>query len=273
MHRTSPSRGSLVVLFAVLTILSMPTPAEAIDEIDWRSAPAPAGTVVGDDLLVQGAGTHRLAVIDAPLITGDEYAVRGTVTYEGVEGFGYFEMWSYFDGGEAYFSRTLATEGPAEALSGDARERDFELPFYLNGADTPERIELNLVLPEGGVVWVGPLTLDFGPASQWWTQRQSALIGSIGGVIAGLTGAVIGLVGGRRRARRFVETALLVGAGAGILALVTGVIALATSQPRHVWYLLFLFGGILTIVDGMLLPTMRRSYAAAELQRIRALDA
>ena len=34
------------------------------------------------------------------------------------------------------------------ALTGDSDGRAFELPFYLNGAAGPERIEINLVLPE-----------------------------------------------------------------------------------------------------------------------------
>jgi len=59
----------------------------------------------------------------------------------------------------------------------------------------------------------------------------------------------------------------------GLGALLAAGIALVSSQARYVWYALALVGVILTVVDGALLPTVRRNCAAAELQRIRALDA
>jgi hypothetical protein len=63
------------------------------------------------------------------------------------------------------------------------------------------------------------------------------------------------------------------GIAIGVGALLAAGIALVSSQPRYVWYPLVLVGVILTVVDGALLPALRRNYAAAELQRIRALDA
>ena len=232
------------------------------------------GEVMGREVRVEGIGTHRLVTFADPGIEGDSYFVRGSVRYEGVGGSGYLEMWSFFADGSEYYSRTLATEGPVGSLSGDSAGRAFEVPFFLNGVDGPDRIEFNVVLPEDGTVWVGPLTLDgFGPSSAWWTERQAGVIGAMCGALAGLSGAVIGILGGRRRGRSLVEGLLWGGLAVGVVAVLAGGGALLASQPRHVWYPLILIGVVLAVVDGALLPTMRRNYAAAELHRMHALDA
>ncbi len=83
----------------------------------------------------------------------------------------------------------------------------------------------------------------------------------------------MGVVSGRRRARRFVVGLLIGGLVVGALCLVAAGAAMLSSQPRHVWYPLALIGLILVVVDGALLPSTRRAYAAAELHRMRALDA
>jgi hypothetical protein len=59
----------------------------------------------------------------------------------------------------------------------------------------------------------------------------------------------------------------------GAVALLAGAAAAVMSQPRHVWFPLVLVGVLLVLIDGALLPATRRSYAAAELHRMRAMDA
>ena len=88
----------------------------------------------------------------------------------------------------------------------------------------------------------------------------------------GLVGALIGVLGGVGRARRFVLL-LLVGtiAGGALLALL-GAAALWSSQPRHVWYPLLVVGGAAALVGLVVRPGVRRRYAADELRRIEAMD-
>jgi hypothetical protein len=135
--------------------------------------PPLTGEVVGDEVHIEGPWHHRLLTVDDPGIDRDVYVVRGTIRFENVVGTGYLEMWSYFPDGGAFFSRTLTESGPMAALSGDSSEREFELPFLLNGASVPERVEINVVLPDRGDVWIGSLVLEgFGGSSHWWSVRQ-----------------------------------------------------------------------------------------------------
>ncbi|MDH3189438.1 MAG: hypothetical protein OEM39_02185, partial [Acidimicrobiia bacterium] len=91
--------------------------------------------------------------------------------------------------------------------------------------------------------------------------------------LAGLSGAMLGYLVSRRKSRRLVEGVLVVGAVVGVVLLVVAAVAWLTQQPQHVWYPLALIGGILALVYGALIPTTRRNYQAAELSRMRALDA
>jgi len=226
-----------------------------------------------------GGTSFHLATIDDPQITGPAYVVAGQVRYEGVEGQGYLEMWSVLPGGGRFFTRTLATEGVLAALHGDSKWRRFELPFVLGDAQGPRRLEINLVLPGRGTVWVGPLRLDrFTPASvraqgAWWSERSGILFGVVLGSLLGVLGATIGVLAGRGKARRFVLGLLgsiVVVGGAFVLV---GAAALLTSQPRYVWYSPLLLGGVSAVVGLVLLRPLKLRYAADELRRIQAMDA
>ena len=258
----------------LLLALALPATAAQADEIDWTGNPPMSGDVVGDELVVSGQGAHPLITIIDPAITGDSYAVTGSIRYEGVSEPGYLEMWSHFSDGGAYFSRTLADEGAMAALRDSSTDRAFELPFFLNGSPPPERIEVNLVLPSGGTVWIGPARLvGFGDSGAWWTETQAGLIGAAGGILAGLAGTVVGVLGAKR-SRRHLTRGILIGGivVGGVLTAVT-LAAIVSGQPRHVWYPLGLLGVILLVVDGLLLPRIRAVTEQEELQRISALDA
>jgi hypothetical protein len=231
-------------------------------------------------LRATGPTSFHLITIDHPPIAGPAYALTGQIRHEGVEGQGYLEMWSLFPDGQRFFSRTLASQGPLAALHGDSPWRPFGLPFDLTGASqVPSRLEINVVLPGRGTVWLGPLHLgqSSAPAGTalggWWSERFGTLVGAMLGSVVGVVGAIIGLLGGRGKARRLV-VALLVGmiAVSGGLVLL-GAAAASIAQPRHVWYPLLAIGGASGIIALVILPAMRRRYAADELRRIQAMDA
>jgi hypothetical protein len=220
--------------------------------------------------------TFRVLSLAAPAITQPAYALEGMVAYRGVEGDGYLELWNHFPDGHAYFSRTLAKDGPLGLLRGTSDWRLFHLPFYVRNAqgwstDRPSLLELNIVLPARGTVSLGPIRLvDIDPATldpvvrrlttAWWTPPIGNRIGTVTGILGGLAGVLIGVLGGRGRAPRLVMgllTAMLV---IGILCLAVAIGAITARQPYHVWYPLLLPGVILTAVSATLSPRLRRHY-------------
>src|SRR5438552_11836979 len=279
-----------VLASVALLMIARPVAAQDVT-IDWSRTVVTGGVVSPSEgpggapvleLRVPGSGptSFHLVTIDHPPIAGPAYAVTGQVRYQGVEGQGYLEMWTVFPDGERFFSRTLGAQGPLAALHGESNWRRFELPFELSGASqVPSRLEINLVLPGRGAVWLEPLHVQqlAGPAGTvqgvWWSARFGTLVGAILGSFVGVVGAIIGVLGGRGRARRLVG-ALLVGmiAVGGCLVL-AGAAAASSSQPRYVWYPLLVIGGASGVIALVILPAMRRRYAADELRRIEAMDA
>ena len=280
-----------VLASAGLALLVAARPAAAQEPtIDWSHTAVAGGVALPGEgpagamaLQLRASGSaatsFHLVTLDHPPVTLPGYAVLGEVRYEGVEGQGYLEMWSVFPNGERFFSRTLAGEGALAALHGESSWRRFELPFFLSGTtQTPSRLEINLVLPGPGTVWLGPIRLERSspPAGTavggWWSERFGSLVGAVLGSLFGVLGGVIGALSGWGRARRLVLP-LLIGmiAVGGSLALL-GVVAAGSSQPRYVWYPLLLVGGLSAVVGLVVLPAVRRRYAADELRRIEAMD-
>ena len=280
------------VLASACMALLVATRAVAAQDltIDWSRTVVPGGVVrAGEgpggtpvlELRATAAGptSLHLVTIDHPPVSGPRYVVAGKVRYQGVEGQGYLEMWTVFPNGERFFTRTLAAQGSLAAFHGESNWRRFELPFDMSGASqVPSRLEINLVLSGPGTVWLGPIHLQpwagqAGTNGRWWSERVGTLVGTMLGSFLGVVGAIIGVLSGRGRARRLV-LALLVGmiAVGGCLVLV-GAAAAATSQPRHVWYPLVVLGGAAGLIALVILPAMRRRFAADELRRIDALDA
>jgi len=271
-----------------LLVAGRPVAAQELT-IDWSRTIVTGGVLLpgagpdgtaGLQLRAAGPTSFHLVTIERPPVTGPAYAVTGQVRYQGVEGQGYLEMWTVFPDGGRFFTRTLASQGPLAALHGESAWRPFELPFDLSGASqVPSRLEINLVLPARGTVWLGPLHLQrsYAPTATaqggWWSARVGTLVGAILGSVVGVVGAIIGVLGGRGRARRLV-VALLVGmiaVGGGLV--LAGAAAASSSQPRHVWYPLLVIGGASAVIALVILPAMRRRYAADELRRIEAMDA
>ena len=269
---------------------------EQLREFRWSDLKA-AGQLRIGEVIAPGAGnrdeslmienksgepvTVQLLAIDKPGITLPVYALRGRIRYEAVESISYVEMWSYFPGGGAYFSRTLGESGPMGSLRGTSDWRELSLPFSAAGTpQRPSRLVINLVLPGKGRVWLGPLTLlqfresedPLAQSGAWWTDRQGGLIGGIGGSVLGLMGALIGVLVQTGRARSFVLGSMILLAALGVAVVAGGIAALAFKQPYGVYYPLLLGGGLSAIIFGSLIPVARRRYAEIELRRITAAD-
>jgi hypothetical protein len=96
------------------------------------------------------------------------YAFVGDVRYENVSPGSYLEMWSYFGSpfpraypeAGAYFSRTLAENGPMGKLEGTHDWRAFWLPFDSTGAtSTLKNVVLNLQMTGTGTVHLRKIRL------------------------------------------------------------------------------------------------------------------
>jgi hypothetical protein len=288
-------RKTFLALTALCVVLSGRA-QEVLRKLDWaelsKSGKALSGVVENGFLRVESTNATGLRAdllkIENPGISRSFYAVRGEIRSDNVEGDGFLEMWSVFPAAQAgagegkFFSRTLGESGETGKISGTSQLRTFMLPFNRTGAATPpSRLELNLILPGKGVVYVGPLELvefaarsaDPAIAGAWWSDRTAGWIGGIGGSLLGCLGALIGCLAAQRKARGFVigTASAMIGLGA-ILAFAT-VIALMMRQPYSVWYPLALGAVLLLSIIPVRLRGFRRQYEDHELRRMAAADA
>ena len=275
MNRLNGIAAGMVAATCIGTALPAQA-AQAAVEVDWRQTPPASGRVVDGAVEVvapEGGGAFPLVTIVRPEIEAGPYAVTGEVRYEDVRGQGYLEMWSVFPDGSRYFSRTLEAEGPLAALTGTSDWREFQLPFFPGQGTPPTSLEINVVLPGPGRVWVGPLRIGALDEGGWWSGRTGGVIGAFFGTTIGIVGALTGALVARGKARRFVLGTAWTLTALGVGMLVAGLVALVTSQPYAVFFTLLLGGVILTAVFGALIVRARRAFSEAELRRMRALDA
>lgn len=287
--------------------------AQAVSELSWtreRVARVPGAIRVPagegqpfDALKVEHAGPGKLSLrllqIPRPRVRHRRYALLGRVRVAGAQGEGYLEMWSHFPDRGRFFSRTLAPDGPLQILSGTQAWRRFALPFDARGSlKPPSLIELNLVLPGPGTVWLGPVRLvDLedvpeapGPMARhrpgaggpppkvppwkrselWWGPEAGAWVGAVGGGLLGVLGVALFLFGLRPRRLRRVRQIVLVAGLFGTLGIVLGVMALVRDQPADVSHPLLLLGGAgfgLALLASVLSRRLGRRLARQLLER------
>ncbi len=271
--------GALIVTAGLAGCSAASEPAR-VASVDWTITHPRSGTVVDGTVEIRTAGSggsFPLVSIHRPSVDGPGFTLCGEVRYHGVHPAGYLEMWSSFPDGGRYYTRTLSASGPEASLDGDGPVRPFELPFHLgSGSAPPTRLDIDVVLPGAGAVWIGPLELDSmtngTQTGAWWSDRAGGLLGGVAGSLLGLTGAILGASIARRRFRSVVlaTTAVLAIGGLGILGV--GLLGLAGSQPYAVWYPLVLGGALLVVMFGGLRRMARHAYTDAELRRMRAAD-
>jgi hypothetical protein len=286
--------------FAVLLAIAASSQAQqTLDTLDWKAISESGKAFPGEVVTVDGKpalkisatndnGLHaNLLTLTKPAITKTFYAITGEIKYENVSGDGYLEMWNYFPPVKAgapegqFFSRTLGDSGEMGKIRGTSGWRRFTLPFDRTGSSgAPTRLQINLILPGQGTVYVSSLKLvqyesnHLGAAIQgsWWSNRDAGLIGGIGGSLIGCFGALLGWLTSKGRARSFVVASVQIMAALGILLTIVGLIALGLKQPYAVWYPLLL-GGIILGCSLFQLPSLQRRYAELELRRMNSMDA
>ena len=218
-------------IIAAWLMLASTAAAAIIDKIPFAQVQREAitaGVVLGPNgavdfkhlRLTNSGGTRRyhLLTIEEPHIQRFCYAIDGEVQYRGVEGTGYFEATSHMPDGKRYVMKTLAAGRWLQRIEGDTDWRDFGLAYSVSRNKVlPERIDLDLVLPGPGTVWVGnfyiaqfgpPLEeVSFEPQRAWSRWPIFALLTAISGAVgvirchgsarlavAGLTALVVGLM-------------------------------------------------------------------------------
>lgn len=259
-------------------------------EIIRSSAESPSGSEDSNSheelLIVNEAATPlmvHLATIESAGISKFNYTVSGRVRYENVEQPGYLEMWSVFPDKSRYFSKTLSPSGPTGTIHGTSSSREFILPFSSSArSGTPSKLEINLVLPAQGKVWISPLKLSqFEPTEwadamtaegAWWGNRTANLMGAILGPLLGLMGALVGTLSGLGRGKTVCITICWFTLIFGVVSLVGGVVALVMAQPYAVYFPLLLLGVIGTVVMGSVLPTIRKRFSDIELRKMDSMD-
>lgn len=222
-------------------------------------------------------GKTLLLKIEKPSIETARYALRGKLSFEGVQG-GYLELFNHFPGGQVFFTRSLAESGPLGKLNGSSSAHSFNLPFDATAPGGtvlhPQRLELYVVLPSGGKVQVqsAELVEVGGGETGWYSNRQAGLVGGVAGSLLGCLGGLLGALASQGKGRSFVLGTARLMIVLGALVLIAGTVAVAESQPYHVFYPLLLMGVLMTVIFGSVLPSLTRRYTEMELRRMQALD-
>jgi len=287
----------LITLVSLLGACGTIAAEEILHEIAWSAVQSDSrlrdGQIVPSDeqtpfeqLKIESSVNERksfvLLVVEDPQVSTATYALVGRVRCEAVTGVGYLEMWSEFANGNRYFSRTLSASGPSRGLQGSCDWREIILPFFITdkALGSPTRIEVNLVLPGTGTVWLGPLRLvQYAPGElpgsprAWWSASLGGWVGGIGGSLLGCMGGLIGWCAAKGRARglvMFLTAAIFI---IGVASLIGGIAALAAAQPYGVYYPLLLVGVLCTILPAWQIRGIRNRYEQIELRRMSAADA
>lgn len=270
--------------------------ARVVQEIRWDAlsgsgalsggelddAVAPPDDAAGKGVLrVSGTGTLPVAVLTSPGTTLPTHALRGWIRFENVGVESHLEMWTVYAEGERYFTRTLSGFGPMASFTGAGGWRPIVLPFQsLPDHPAPEALELNVVLPKGGTVWLAGFELLEADAldllltvpGAWWGDATAGWIGAMAGTAIGMGSALLAVVMALGVAPRFTRLVLALASVVAVAVLATGGIALLKAQPYAVWYPLVLIGGLSSVVFPVMLGVSRRLQTARELRQIQALD-
>ena len=109
--------------------------------------------------------------------------------------------------------------------------------------------------------WFDPIT--FG---SWF----GAIAGGVGGTLCGCLGALTGVLAPKGRGRRVILGSMYLVVGIGLVLVLFGAVALVNGQPYAIWYGPIIAGTIFAIINGVLIPVVKRRYREAEERRVDA---
>jgi hypothetical protein len=276
---------------------------QTLRELDWQKVASSGELLGGTPVTIDGKSAVKIVStndtglriqllrITNPPISKMLYAVTGEIKYEGVKGEGFLEMWNCYPPDKPgmfenkYFSRTLGELGDMGKITGTSNWRTFMLPFDRTGSKAkPTRLEINVVLPAQGTVYLGPIKLveydgdlglqkQGGAAGAWWPDSAAGWIGGIGGSVLGCLGSLLAVLAAKGRCRGFVIWTSLTLIAMGIIAAVAGVAAVTIGQPYAVWFPLVLLGVLLLSILPFRLRQYQKGYADLEMRRMASMDA
>lgn len=126
------------------------------------------GVSFDKEITADGNGSLKITATQPVTVmlyeTGDIDIENARLTYqaklktENLEGKAYLEMWCRFPGKGEFFSRAL--QAP---VSGTMDWSSQETPFFLQKAENPDNVKLNLVVDGKGTVWIDNIRLIKGP--------------------------------------------------------------------------------------------------------------
>jgi hypothetical protein len=264
------NKTALAMLLLILLLASTSRAAE----LTWdRALPTTATTREANALVVtapEAGATVTVLTLDGPAVRSDAFAVRGQVRYTDVAKPGHLQLVATFPDGSQETSRATAPFGPMGQLKGTSDWREFMLASLgQHPKQRPTRIEVSVVLPGGGTVYLGRASLVEGlanrrPRDVGWMEPTRLRLAA--GVLAGLLavyGVITLLLARRRAARALVVSMTVLVTALSCAAVGCAWAAMLGADEREPLYPLALVGMLGIAMCFGMLRLIKRRYAAA----------
>ncbi|GAB4551890.1 MAG: hypothetical protein Tsb0013_14060 [Phycisphaerales bacterium] len=109
----------------------------------------------------------------------------------------------------------------------------------------------------------------------WFNEQVAGVVGGIAGAavgvfFGGVGGPLAGTLAPRGKCKGLVLGYFIAWGVVGVALLVTGIVALAMSQPYHVYFPFLLLGFVTAVLSAGLTPVLNKRYREAEERRMDA---
>jgi len=263
---------TIAAILLVLCVAAAQARAGVIRELTWdKSLPTAATTQQANAVTVTApanGGTIVVLALDQPGASDDAFAIEGQIKYENVTPPGHLELTGVFADGSRETSKAAAPFGPMGALNGSSDWRAFLLPSLgRRVGEAPTRIEVSVVLPGGGTVYLGPAKLVEGlanrrPREMGWLDppRVRMLAGALGALVA-LYGVIASILASRGRGKGLVYGLTVVVTALSCAALGCSVTAMVWNAAHGALALLALVGLMGIALCAVMSKLVKRKYA------------
>lgn len=122
------------------------------------------------EIVLENQVTMPLMLWPDPPISGPKYELSFEIKGE-LNGQAYLEMWSIFEDGSRYFTRTMAESGPMSFVEGSFGWRKISLPFDTQGkVSSPIQLEINLI-SDRGTLWLRNVDLQSSGSASFFPKK------------------------------------------------------------------------------------------------------